>query len=95
MSGLGLTALPAAPVRDIDINPSNPNWLYAATEVGIFTSEDMGATWQVPQNGPANVSVDELTWVGTTLVAATHGRGIYQATPAVINRRRGQVTSID
>jgi hypothetical protein len=93
-SGTGMTALPAAPVRDIDIHPSNPNWLYAATEVGVLTSEDMGATWQVPQNGPANVSVDELAWVGNTLIAATHGRGIYKATPSVGNRRRGQVTSI-
>jgi hypothetical protein len=30
-----------------------------------------------PQDGPANVSVAELFWVDTTLVAATHGRGMF------------------
>ena len=43
VSGSGPTALPAAPVRDLDIKADNSNWLYAATEVGILTSEDMVA----------------------------------------------------
>lgn len=93
-SGSGVTALPSAPVRDIEVNPGNASWLYAATEIGIFTSEDMGATWQIPQNGPANVSVDELTWMGPTLVAATHGRGLYKASVQV-RRRTGQVTTVN
>jgi hypothetical protein len=46
--------------------------------VGVFTSEDGGATWNVPQDGPANVSVKELFWIGTTLYAATFGRGLYR-----------------
>jgi hypothetical protein len=81
VTGLGATGLPDVPVRDLDVHPADPHLLYAATEVGIFTSEDMGVTWQVPHDGPSNVSVDELFWMGSNLVAATHGRGLFKATP--------------
>jgi hypothetical protein len=75
--GSGVTALPAAPVRGIAIHPTIPGWIYAGTEVGVFASADGGATWSTSGDGPANVSVDELSWMGNTLVAATHGRGVY------------------
>jgi Big-like domain-containing protein len=80
VSGAGATALPAAPVHDLEFHPSTPSWLYAATEIGVFTSVDAGATWQVPQDGPANVIVSELFWMGSDLVAATFGRGLFKAT---------------
>ncbi len=82
IAGTGLTALPAAPIRDLEVNPANSNWIYAATEVGIFASEDAGATWTLPHEGPANVSVDELFFMGPELVAVTHGRGMFKQTPA-------------
>ncbi len=75
--------LPAVPVRTLVYHPRFPNFLYVGTEVGIFTSEDAGATWEVPQNGPANVSVDELFWMGGDLIAATHGRGLYRASGGI------------
>ena len=41
--------------------------------------EDGGSrTWSPTNEGPANVSVDELFWSGTALLAATHGRGMYR-----------------
>ena len=73
----GATALPDVPVRDLEIHPTNSNWIYAGTEVGIFTSENGGATWSLPHDGPSNVSVDELFFMNTTLFAATHGRGMF------------------
>jgi len=76
-TGGDTTGLPDVPVNDVEIDPQDPNTLYAATEVGVFTSHDGGATWDVPQSGPANVAVDDLFWMGTTLVAATHGRGMF------------------
>ncbi|MBP7688710.1 MAG: proprotein convertase P-domain-containing protein [Thermoflexales bacterium] len=80
ITGSGLTGLPDVPVRSLVINPNNSNWLYVGTEVGIFASDDGGTTWTVPQDGPANVSVDELFWLNSkTLIAATHGRGLYKA----------------
>ncbi len=80
ISGNGQTALPSVPVRSLVINPTNANWLYIGTEVGVFTSEDGGSTWKLPQDGPSNVSVDELFWMNDTLVAATHGRGLFRTT---------------
>ena len=80
-SGSGVSALPAAPIRDLAIAPTNSSELYAATEVGIFASEDQGITWSVPQDGPANVAVEQLIWSGSNLIAVTHGRGLFSATP--------------
>lgn len=77
--GSGATQLPQVPVEALAIHPNRSQWLYAGTEVGLFTSEDGGATWSLPQDGPANVSVKELTWGGTTLYASTFGRGLYKA----------------
>jgi hypothetical protein len=74
---LGAT-LPAAPVHALAIHPRRPAWLYAGTEVGLFASADGGTTWSPTNEGPANVSVDELFWAGQTLYCATHGRGMYR-----------------
>ena len=71
--------LPSIPMRSIAIHPSVPNWVYAGSDIGIFASEDGGATWKVPQDGPANVSVRQLVWMDNTLVVATAGRGAYKA----------------
>jgi photosystem II stability/assembly factor-like uncharacterized protein len=77
--------LPAAPVRSLTIHPRNSKYLYIGTEVGLFASEDGGQTWSPttqgsdPKNqGPTNCSVEQLFWVGDTLFAVTHGRGIWK-----------------
>ncbi|HYL77666.1 MAG TPA: hypothetical protein VEU96_25855 [Bryobacteraceae bacterium] len=82
VSGGGADSLPAAPIRDLALSPGNSSILYAATEVGVFTSADQGSNWSVPQDGPANVAVDQLFWLGSNLVAVTHGRGMYSTTPS-------------
>ncbi len=85
VTGSGVDALPAAPVRTLAVNPIDPLYLYAGTEVGIFTSEDGGVTWQLPQDGPANVSVDEIFFDNQKrLFAATHGRGVYRTDGPVL-----------
>jgi photosystem II stability/assembly factor-like uncharacterized protein len=71
------TGLPAAPVRAIALHP-RAGFVYLGTEVGVFASEDGGATWSPTNEGPTNCSVDDLFWVGETLVCATHGRGIFR-----------------
>ncbi len=70
-------SLPTAPVRSLVINSSDTNALYLGTETGVFASADGGATWSPSNDGPANVSVDELFWMDDVLVAATHGRGLF------------------
>jgi hypothetical protein len=75
--------LPQAPVFDVKRHPRKAHWLYAATSVGVFTSEDAGATWSTSNEGPANIRVRELFWIDdTTLGAATYGRGMFKVTVA-------------
>jgi photosystem II stability/assembly factor-like uncharacterized protein len=73
--------LPSAPVFSLVVSPSNSRALYIGTAVGIFASADGGATWSPGNDGPANAFVEELFWMGTQLVAATHGRGMFIAGP--------------
>ena len=72
------TRLPAAPVYTLAIHPRRTQFLYIGTEVGVFGSENGGTSWSPTNEGPANVSVNELFWSDQTLVCATHGRGIYR-----------------
>lgn len=83
ITGTGATGLPNVPVRSLVYHPRNSNLLYAGTEVGIFTSNNAGANWEPTQDGPANVSVDELFWMGADLIAATFGRGLYRASGGI------------
>ncbi len=85
ITGAGATGLPNVPVRDLAISPGNPMNLYAATEIGIFASENAGATWGLPQDGPANVAVDQLIWINGDLGAVTHGRGVYKTSIPVVS----------
>ena len=80
--------LPQAPVFDVKRHPQRANWLYAATSVGLFTSEDRGATWSTTNEGPANIRIRELFWIdANTLGAATYGRGMFKiaVNPAMAN----------
>ena len=70
--------LPEAPVRALTIHPQNSDYVYLGTEVGVFASEDGGANWSPTNEGPTNCSVDDLFWMGETLIAATHGRGMFK-----------------
>lgn len=73
--------LPNAPVSALTIHPTMPGWLYAGGDLGLFTSMDDGLTWTTNNQGPAIVPVEELNWKNSgTLMAVTHGRGIWLAT---------------
>ncbi len=70
--------LPAMPIFALTSHPKNKKILYLASELGVFTSLDGGSHWSPANTGPANCSVQDLFWMGDTLVAATHGRGIFK-----------------
>jgi len=79
--GTAPASIPPAPIRTIAIHPAESSQLYVGTEVGVFGSADAGASWSISNDGPANVSVDELVWHGTQMLfAGTHGRGVFRAT---------------
>jgi hypothetical protein len=69
--------LPKMPVYVVTAHPRNPQVLYVGSELGVFTSRDGGGTWSPANTGPANCSVQDLFWKDETLVAATHGRGMF------------------
>ena len=72
--------LPEAPVNAIVIDPENPSWLFAGTDVGVFVSFNAGGTWREVAAGlPITVIHDLALHVPTrTLVAFTHGRSAYR-----------------
>ncbi|GIX03784.1 MAG: hypothetical protein KatS3mg113_0790 [Planctomycetaceae bacterium] len=76
-------SLPQAPINGIAIHPIKNTWIYVGTEVGVFASENGGATWSATNQGPVNVAVDEVFFSGGRLYAVTHGRGIYSAVPTI------------
>ncbi|MBI2567338.1 MAG: hypothetical protein HYV63_09935 [Candidatus Schekmanbacteria bacterium] len=90
--------LPNGPVNSIVLVPATTTAeaearagmrLFVGTDVGVFVSEDLGATWADYSPGLPNVVVMELAYSGSSgkLVAATHGRGVWvfdaDATPPV------------
>ena len=77
ITGSGVTALPSLPVYSIDVHPYNKTWIYVGTELGLFTTEDTGAHWSTLSEGPVNAPIYDISWVGTTLVLGTFGRGAF------------------
>jgi hypothetical protein len=72
------SSLPSAPVHSLVVHPVRADLLYIGTEVGVFASENGGASWSPTNEGPTNCAVDELLFLGKTLVTATHGRGMFK-----------------
>ena len=85
--GIG-TGLPVGPVYSLVTHPAYPQILYAGALTGVYTSIDGGQTWTASSQGPANISVNQLTWFDTStpnqpvLLAATDGRGAWLGSPA-------------
>jgi hypothetical protein len=74
--------LPDMPVRWGIFNPLNADQIFLATELGVWSTDDInGAStvWAADNTGLANVRVDMLKYRESdyTIVAATHGRGVY------------------
>jgi photosystem II stability/assembly factor-like uncharacterized protein len=74
------TGLPSIPIFSLVISPLNSTQLYIGTQIGVFASANGGNTWSPSSEGPANTTIDELFWVASNLVAATHGRSMFSAT---------------
>lgn len=71
--------LPQAPIHAIARNPADPNKLYVGTEVGLFSTANGGVTWTTSSDMVGNCPVFDLRYMNnsSTLIAATHGRGIW------------------
>jgi photosystem II stability/assembly factor-like uncharacterized protein len=88
--------LPDLPVNAVLLDPVSRAFVLVGTDLGVFVSADSGSTWTVIDDGMPNVAVFDLAYNPATasLVAATHGRGMFQLqlnralTVAVVPRRR-------
>lgn len=74
--------LPDMPVRDVIFSPLSNDAAILATEVGVWTTDNLngGATvWGPSVSGLANVATYHLQWRSSDnmVAAATHGRGLF------------------
>ncbi len=75
------SGVPDLPFSSIAVNPSNPNLLYAGSDMGLFLSEDGGANWMVEDSNLPGVPVYQLVLSennGPVLFAFTYGRGLFR-----------------
>lgn len=74
--------LPDVPVNAAVFDPNNTSVFYIGTDIGVFQTNDAGRTWVRLGNGFPQVAVLQLRYQFSSgsLVAATHGRGIYRLT---------------
>ncbi|MGH7491992.1 MAG: hypothetical protein ACREOO_06315, partial [bacterium] len=72
--------LPEAPINVVVIDPENNSTLYVGTDVGVFYTTDLGASWRPLGTGMPYVPVHDLTLHAPSrkLRAATHGRSFYE-----------------
>jgi sugar lactone lactonase YvrE len=82
IDGAGAGALPDIPIHCIVINPNNTANLYLGTDLGVFVSQNGGASWAIENSGFPNTVVESLalntTNGQTSLYAFTHGRGVWR-----------------
>ncbi|MBL7747840.1 MAG: PKD domain-containing protein, partial [Chitinophagaceae bacterium] len=76
--------LPDMPVRWALFNPSNSDQAIIATELGVWSTDNLnGAStvWGASNTGLANVRVDmlQLRQSDKLVIAATHGRGLFSS----------------
>ena len=64
----------------VEVDPDEPNHVYAGTEAGVFRSVDDGATWAPFNEGLPNTSARDLALVpGTRMLrVAAWGKGAYR-----------------
>lgn len=81
---------PAGEVSDLEVDPTNPNVVYAAVgNAGVFKSTDGGSTWLnhrvgIRSTGVLAVAVDpvnpQIVYAGGTGTTVTEGTGVYKST---------------
>ncbi|MCS6990842.1 MAG: YCF48-related protein [Chitinophagales bacterium] len=74
-------SLPNIPVNTIVYEKNSPDRVYIGTDIGVFYRDNTTADWVFYNDGLPNVMVHELeiNYTSNKLLAATYGRGLWQA----------------
>ena len=84
------SGIPALHVNKLLWHYSNPDWIYAGSDLGVYASEDNGENWNITphfdlNDGPVFTEVTDLEWGpniqaldAPNLYVATYGRGIWK-----------------
>ncbi len=70
---------PGAAAFGFLFDPSTPELLYAATDAGVFRSDNAGQSWAAKSEGLGTANLSALAGGGSVLVAATTGAGIFRS----------------
>ena len=76
--------LPDVPFNAIYIDPVNPNYVYAGSDLGVYVSPDQGLNWYDFSNGLPDVTqvMDIQMTPDNQMLIATHGRGAFRSAKA-------------
>ena len=78
IDGVSFSGVPDIPVHWLEVRPCDSQQLYVGTELGVFASDNGGASWDPVNTGLANTVVESLDFKNShMLVAFTHGRGVF------------------
>ncbi|MGA7271100.1 MAG: T9SS type A sorting domain-containing protein, partial [Acidimicrobiia bacterium] len=75
--GVSDNGFPDVAVYSLLVMPFNTDEIWAGTEIGLFISEDNGATWSFADDGLPPVSIWDMKIVDDQVVIGTHGRGVW------------------
>ncbi|HZH92112.1 MAG TPA: lamin tail domain-containing protein [Pyrinomonadaceae bacterium] len=90
--------IPDVPVNAFVVDPADPTHLYAGTDIGVYTSQDGGATWVPYGTGLPRLAVFQMVIQDANrfLRIATHSRGMWEIalTPPSALTISGNVTGL-
>ncbi|MCV2395662.1 DUF3892 domain-containing protein [Actinotalea sp. M2MS4P-6] len=99
--GAGTGALPVIPLRDLWIDPENRRCLWVATDIGVFRSNNRGASWYPANDGIGGHDLPRVPVSGfgyhpqtRRLFVSTVGRGCYITNPTGLVRLRAVARSM-
>jgi hypothetical protein len=90
--------IPDVPVNAFEVDPADPTHLYAGTDIGVYTSQDAGATWVPYGTDLPRVAVFQMVIQNANRILriATHSRGLWEIalTPPTSLTISGNVTGL-
>ncbi|MBU1101488.1 MAG: T9SS type A sorting domain-containing protein [Bacteroidetes bacterium] len=91
---LSSNGFPDVAVFSLLVMPYNTDIIWAGTEIGLFVSEDAGASWLIAENGLPKVGVFQMFIQDEQVVVATYGRGIWTVNLPELSGHAPQVVAL-